>query len=83
MKSRIYSFLAGNSEHKKRKGINRNVVAITRYNEYKDILNNECIRHLMNKIKVKTIEWQHINSAKFHCLVSITKFIFETLDRMD
>ena len=34
-----------NSEHKKVKGENRNVVAIISHNEYKDILlNKKCIR---------------------------------------
>ena len=31
-KLKIYSFLADNSEHKKAKGMNRNVVATKRYN---------------------------------------------------
>ena len=40
------------SEHKKAKSINKNVVSITSHNEYKDVLlNNNCLRLLMNRIQ--------------------------------
>ena len=43
-----------NSEHKKAKDVNKNVVATISHNEYKDILmNNKCIRHLMNRTQSK------------------------------
>ena len=49
LKPKIYSFLVDNNKHKKAKGVNKNVVATTRHNEYKDVLlNNKCIRHSMN-----------------------------------
>ena len=38
LKSKMYSFLVENSEHKKAKGVNRNVVATISHNEYKDLL---------------------------------------------
>ena len=46
LKPKMYSFLLEkNSEHKKPKGVNRNVVATISHNEYKDVLlNNKCIR---------------------------------------
>ena len=48
------SFLVDNSEHKKAKGLNKNVVVAISHNEYKDLLlNNKCIRHLMNRIQSK------------------------------
>ena len=54
MKPEMYSLLVDNSEHKKAKGGNRNVVAIISHNEHKDVLmNNKCIRHSMNRIKSK------------------------------
>ena len=54
MKPKMYSFLADNSEHKKAKGLNRNVVATISHNEYKDVLlNKKCIRHSI-EFKVKT-----------------------------
>ena len=61
----IYSFLADNSEYKKSKSENRNVVAIISHNEYKDVLNNKCIRHSMNRTQTKyhrkgTHEIKHI-----------------------
>ena len=53
-KPKKYSFLVDNSEHKKVKGVNRNVVATISHNEYKDVLcNNKCIRHAMNRIQSK------------------------------
>ena len=42
------------SEHKKAKGMNKNVVATISHNEYKDILlNKKYLRHLMNRIQSK------------------------------
>ena len=51
----MYSFLGDdNSEHEKRKDVNRNAIATISHNEYKDILlNNKCLRHLINEIKSK------------------------------
>ena len=43
-----------NSEHKKGKNVNRNVVATIIHNEYKDALfNKKCFRHSMNRIQSK------------------------------
>ena len=55
LKTKMYSFLVDdNSEHKKAKGVNRNVVATISHNEYKDVLkNNIFLRHSMNKIQSK------------------------------
>ena len=47
LKPKMYSFV----NSKIRKFVNRNVVATTSVNEYKDVLlNNKFIRHLMNRI---------------------------------
>ena len=55
LEPKMYSFLVDNNEHKKAKGVNRNVVAVISHNEYKDaLLNNKCLRHTMNRIQ--TIE---------------------------
>ena len=49
-----YSFLIDNNEHKKVKGVNKNVVAMIGHNGYKGVLlNNKFIKHLVNKIKSK------------------------------
>ena len=57
LKSTMYSFLVENNEHKKAKGVNKNVVATISNNEYKGVLpNKKCIRHSMNRIKKKTKE---------------------------
>ena len=55
LKPKVYSFLGDdNSEHKKAKPVNRNVVATIGHNEYKDgLLNNKCLRHWMNRIQSK------------------------------
>ena len=50
----MYSFLVDKNEHKKAKGVNRNVVATISHNEYKDVLlNKKCLRHSMNIIQSK------------------------------
>ena len=46
LKPKMYSFLVDNNQHKKAKGVNRNVVATISHNEYKDaLLNKKCLRH--------------------------------------
>ena len=50
LKPNMYLFLVDNSEHKKAKGVDKNVVATITHNEYKDVLlNNKCIKDSMNK----------------------------------
>ena len=51
----MYSFLVdGDSEHKKAKDANKNVVATISHNEYKNVLlNNKSLRHSTNRIKCK------------------------------
>ena len=55
LKPKMYSYLANdNSEHKKAKVVNRNVVAAISHNEYKDVLlNKKCLRHSINRIQSK------------------------------
>ena len=50
LKPNMYSFLVGNhSEHKKTKGVNRNVVATISHNQYRNVLlNNKFLIHSMN-----------------------------------
>ena len=51
----MYSYLVDdNSEDKKAKSVNKNVVATISHNEYKDILlNKKYLRHSMNSIQSK------------------------------
>ena len=58
LKPKMYLFLGDdNSEHKKAKCVNKNVVAVINHNEYKDVLlNQKCLRHSMNRIQSKIIE---------------------------
>ena len=55
LKPKMYSyFVNDNSEYKKAKGVNRNVVAGISHNEYKDVLlNKKYLRHSMNRIQSK------------------------------
>ena len=54
LKPKINSFFIDDSEHKKAKDANKSFVATISHNEYKDVLlNNECIRHSMNRIQSK------------------------------
>ena len=51
----MYSNLVeDNSEHKKVKSVNKNVVATISHNEHKDVLlNKKCLIHSMNRIHSK------------------------------
>ena len=52
LKSKMYSFLVENNEHKKANDVNENVVAKIGHNEYKEVLlKNKCLRHSMNIIQ--------------------------------
>ena len=54
LKPKMYFFLVDNNEHKKAKGVNKNVVATISHNEHKALLlNKKCIGHLMNRIQSK------------------------------
>ena len=72
LKPKIYSYLVDdNSEHKKAKGINKNVLATISHNEYKDfLLNKKCLRHSMNRIQSKDhkIGTYEINKISLSCL---------------
>ena len=71
MKPKIYSYLVNdNSEHKKAKGVNRNVVATKGHNKYKDVLlNKKWLRHSMNRIQRKDhkIGTYEINKFSLSC----------------
>ena len=55
LKPKMYFFLKDDiSDHKKAKGVNKNVVATLGHNEYKDVLlNNKCLRHSINSMNPK------------------------------
>ena len=52
---KMFSFLVDDdSEHKKAKDANKNVVATISHNEYKNVLlNNKSLKHSMNRTKSK------------------------------
>ena len=53
LKPKMYLFLtADNSEHKKAKGMDKNVVEKTTHNEQKyALLNKKCLKHSLNRIQ--------------------------------
>ena len=55
LKPKMYSCLVDdNGEHKKEKGVNKNVVGTISHNKYKDaLLDKKCLRHSMNRIQSK------------------------------
>ena len=55
LKPKMYSYLGNdNSELKKGKGVNRNVVATISHNEYKDVLlNRKCVKNSTTRIQSK------------------------------
>ena len=71
LKPKMYSDLVDdNGEHKKAKGVNKNVVTTISHNEYKDVLmNNKCLRHSMNRIQSKDhrIGTYKINKISLSC----------------
>ena len=71
LKPKMYLFLVGdNSEDKKTKDVNKNVVATISHNEYKDhLLNNKRIRHSKNRNRSKDhrIGTYEINKISLPC----------------
>ena len=68
LKSKMCSFLVGNSEHKK------NIVATRSHKEYKDVLfSDKYIRQSMNRFQSTDKRIGHMKSTKFHCLVLMAK----------
>ena len=71
LKAKIYSFLVDdNSEHKKVKDVNKNIDVTISHNKHKDVLqNNNCLRHLMNRIQSNDhgIGTYKINKISFSC----------------
>ena len=71
LKPKMYLFLVGdNSEHKKTKDVNKNVVATISHNEYKDhLLNNKRIRRSKNRNRSKDhrIGTYEINKISLPC----------------
>ena len=73
LKPKMYSFLVDdNSERKKAKDVNKNVVARISHNECKGLLlNNKSVRHSMNRIqskdhRIRTYKINEISLSCFH-----------------
>ena len=59
-----------NSEHKKGKGVNRNIISTISHNKYKHaLLNNKCLRHSKNRIESEDrgIETYETKKNSFSC----------------
>ena len=73
-----------NSEHKKEKGVNKNIVATISHDKHKDVLwNNKSVRHLINRIQNKDHRIGTYEIKKYSCLVLITKYISKSRDMSD
>ena len=65
LKPKMYSFLEGNGQHKKAKGVNRYTLSAISQNDHKDVLSsNKYIRHLMNRIQSKDPRIKRFESKK-------------------
>ena len=85
-KSKMSSFLVDDSgEHKKAKGLNKNIVTAVSHNEYKDVLlNNKCLRHSMNRIQSKnhSVGTYEINKVSLSCFVDKIHIINNGYDEL-
>ena len=82
LNQKMHSFLVDdNSQHKKAKAVNKNVVTTITHNEYQDVLlSNKCLRHFYRKFKVKIIERELIKPRKFYCFALMAKYISKAMD---
>ena len=71
-----------NSEYKKAKGVNKNVVTTISHNEYVS-LNNKWIRHAMNRIQSKDHRTGTYEIKKFSLPCFDDKIYIKTMDMMD
>ena len=78
----MYSYLANyNSEHKRAKGGNRNVVATISHEEYKDVfLNKKCLTHSINRIQSKDSK---IGTYEINKISLMRKYTSKTMDVID
>ena len=84
LKPKMYSFLVDNNEHKKAKGVNKNVAETISHNEYQDVLlHKKCVTHWMNRIRSKNLKIGVMKSKKNYFLALITKYISKTMGTMD
>ena len=79
LKPKMYSFLVDNSEHRKAKDVNKNVVATISHNEYQ-----KCIKRLINKIQSKdhrigTYEINKISLSYFDDKIFIQNYRYDRL----
>ena len=69
LKPKVYSYLADDDcEHKKAKGLNKNIVTTISHNEYKDVLlHKKYLINSMNRIQSKDKLEQKISKISFSC----------------
>ena len=76
LKPELYSFLVDDREHKKESGVNKNDVAKTSHNEYKDVLyNSTCLKRSMIRIQIRNHIKEPVKLAQFFCFVLMKKYI--------
>ena len=71
LKPKMCSFLVDNNKNKNAKGVNKNVAATIRNNEYKDVFwNKKCLRHSMSRVESKNhrLGTYEINKIFLSCI---------------
>ena len=84
LKPKMYLYLVDdNSEHKKAKGVKRNIVAIVSHNKYKIVwLNKKCLRHSMKRTQSKDHKYgaYEINKISLSLMIKYTSKIMDAMD---
>ena len=84
LKPKMYLYLVDdNSEHKKAKGVKRNIVAIVSHNKYKNVwLNKKCLRHSMKRTQSKDHKYgaYEINKIFLSLMIKYTSKIMDAMD---
>ena len=79
-----YIFVDDNNEHKKAKGVNRNIIATVGDNKYKHVLlNNKCLNIQTIEFKVKIKEQKPMKPKKLYCLALVAKYIFKVMNMIN
>ena len=86
LKPKMYSFLVDDSrEHKKVKGVNKNVVETINHSEYRDVLlNKKCLRHSINGVQSKDyiIGICEVNKTSLYCFDDKIHILNNGYDRL-
>ena len=84
LKPKMYSLVDDNIDHKKEKGVSKNIVATISHNEYRDVLlDKKCLRPSMNYIQSKDHRRRTYEISKVSLSCFGNKYRYETMDVVD